>query len=185
LAAAGASVTVLDNSPKQLEQDRLVADRESLPLVTVEGDMANLSMFADGIFGLIVHPVSNCFVPDVRPVWAEAYRVLCAGGVLMSGFANPVTYLFDCELAQRTGVLKVKYALPYADVTSLSEEDKQRYFEEGLPLEFGHTLDEQIGGQLAAGFVMTGFFEDSYVDEEHDPLTKYTPTFIATRAVKL
>ena len=42
LAAAGAKVTVLDNSPKQLEQDRLVAVRHALPVTTVEGDMAEI-----------------------------------------------------------------------------------------------------------------------------------------------
>src|SRR3989304_8160158 len=35
LAAAGAKVTVLDNSPKQLEQDRRVAEREGLTLERV------------------------------------------------------------------------------------------------------------------------------------------------------
>jgi hypothetical protein len=34
--ASGAEVTVLDNSPRQLEQDREVADREDLRLQTVE-----------------------------------------------------------------------------------------------------------------------------------------------------
>src|SRR5262249_2109595 len=43
LAAAGASVTVLDNSPMQLAQDRLVADRDGLTIQTVQGDMADLS----------------------------------------------------------------------------------------------------------------------------------------------
>src|SRR6266496_2329545 len=42
LAAAGAQVTVFDNSPAQLKQDQLVAERESLPLRTVEGDAADL-----------------------------------------------------------------------------------------------------------------------------------------------
>jgi hypothetical protein len=42
LAAAGAKVTVLDNSPRQLEQDRLVAFRHALPVTTVEGDMAEI-----------------------------------------------------------------------------------------------------------------------------------------------
>ncbi len=69
LAAAGARVTVLDNSPRQLEQDRFVAEQYALPLDTVEGDMADLSMFSDQSFDLIVHPVSNVFIPDVRPVW--------------------------------------------------------------------------------------------------------------------
>jgi len=45
LAAAGANATVLDNSPRQLEQDRLVALRENLHITTVEGDMADLTHF--------------------------------------------------------------------------------------------------------------------------------------------
>src|SRR5205085_1973198 len=76
LAAAGARVTVFDNSPNQLAQDRLVADREGLALETVRGDMADLAAFPDARFDLIVHPCSNMFVPDVRPVWREAFRVL-------------------------------------------------------------------------------------------------------------
>src|SRR5215217_3323698 len=65
LAAAGADVTVLDQSPAQLGQDRTVADRDGLSLRTVQGDMADLSAFPDGSFGLVFHPCSNCFVPDV------------------------------------------------------------------------------------------------------------------------
>jgi len=119
LAAAGAEVTVLDNSPKQLEQDRRVAERHALSITTFEGDMADLAMFPGQSFDLIVHPVSNCFVPAVRPVWAEAFRVLRREGVLLAGFNNPVIYLFDYDLADRTGILQVKYALPYSDLTSL------------------------------------------------------------------
>src|SRR6516165_4443950 len=37
LAAAGALVTVLDNSPAQLAQDRLVADRDGLSLQIIQG----------------------------------------------------------------------------------------------------------------------------------------------------
>ena len=59
---------------------------------------------------------------------------------------------------------------------------RRRRFERGEPLEFGHTLEDQIGGQIAVGFVITGFYEDSYGEEEDDLLGKYTSTFIATRA---
>jgi SAM-dependent methyltransferase len=76
LAAAGAAVTVLAASSAQLDRDRLVARREGLQIRTVEGDMADLSAFPDGCFGLVLPPCSNCFVPDVRPVWREAFRVL-------------------------------------------------------------------------------------------------------------
>jgi len=180
-AAAGANVTVLDNSPKQLAQDRLVAERESLDLKTVEGDMADLSLFADESFDLVFHPVSNLFAPEVRPVWAETFRVLRRGGVLLAGFLNPAVYIFDLELADRDGELRVRHALPYADATSLGEEEVKRKIGRGEPLEFSHTLDDQIGGQIEAGFVIAGFYEDRHRD---DPIAAYMPTFIATRAIK-
>jgi SAM-dependent methyltransferase len=180
LAAAGARVTVFDNSPKQLEQDKLVAAREKLSLVTVEGDMTNLSMFADESFDLVFHPCSNLFIPDVRPVWTEAFRVLRRGGVLLAGFLNPVIYLFDDRLVERP-VLEVKHALPYSDLHSLSKEECRQLIEKGEPLEFGHTLTDQLGGQTEAGFVITAFYEDSH---RTLPIAKYTPTYIATRAVK-
>jgi len=184
LAAAGARVTVLDNSPRQLAQDRLVAERDGLAIATVEGDMADLSMFADESFDLIVHPVSNCFAAEVRPVWQEAYRVLRHGGVLLAGFNNPAVYLFDWDLAERTGELRVAHALPYSDAASLSAEEKQRYLEHGDPLEFSHSLEDQIGGQLDAGLVLTALYEDGYPPDSTEPLNKYMPLFIATRAVK-
>jgi SAM-dependent methyltransferase len=184
LSAAGARVTVLDNSPRQLAQDRLVAEREGLTIATVEGDMADLGMFADRCFDLIVHPVSNVFVPDVRPVWREAFRVLQPGGILLAGFTNPILHAFDFPLMERTGKLEVKYALPYSDMKQLSEEEKRRYKEEGVPFEFGHTLEDQIGGQIAAGFTITGFYEDFDREEDNSPLREYMPTYIATRAGK-
>jgi ubiquinone/menaquinone biosynthesis C-methylase UbiE len=185
LAAAGAEVTVLDNSPRQLERDRYVAEREGLAISTVEGDMVDLAMFRDQSFDAIVHPVSNVFVPDVRPVWREAYRVLVDGGVLIAGFDNPVVHAFDYALIERTGKLEVVYPLPYSDLDQLSEAEKQRYREEGIPFEFSHTLEEQIGGQIEAGFAITGFYEDRDREGEESPLRDYMPSYIATRATKL
>jgi SAM-dependent methyltransferase len=181
LAAAGASVTVFDNSPKQLEQDRLVADRENLGIRTVEGDMADLSVFPDEVFDVIVHPVSNVFVQDVIPVWKESFRVLRRGGLLLAGFNNPIVHLIDYNDFARTGRIEVKYVLPYSDLESLSEEDRKRYAAEGIPLEFGHTLEDQIGGQISSGFVITGFYEDR---DRDNPLRTYTAMYIATRALK-
>jgi SAM-dependent methyltransferase len=184
LAAAGAEVTVLDNSPRQLERDREVAEREGLAIDTVEGDMADLAMFRDESFDAIVHPVSNVFVPAVRPVWREAYRVLRGGGVLVAGFDNPVIHMFDYALVERTGKLEIRYALPYSDLEQLSEDEKQRYREEGIPFEFSHTLEEQIGGQIEAGFLIAGLYEDRDRNKEDSPLRDYMATYIATRAIK-
>ncbi|MDE0076415.1 MAG: class I SAM-dependent methyltransferase [Caldilineaceae bacterium] len=179
--SAGAKVTVLDISPRQLAQDRQVAEREGLGLVTVEGDMRDLSVFSDAMFDLIVHPCSNLFVPDVRPVWRECARVLKRGGVLMAGFVNPVLYMFDQKKID-AGVLEVRHELPYSDLTSISETERDSYIRAGEALEFGHTLTDQIGGQLDAGFVITGFFEDRW---EGQPPAEYTDTYIASRAVKI
>lgn len=183
-AAAGARVTVVDNSPRQLAQDRLVAAREGLAIRTVEGDMADLSIFADGSFDLIFHPVSNVFAQDVRPVWHEAYRVLRHGGALLAGFNNPDVYTFDWDLIERERRLEVRYPLPYSDIESLPQERRQHYLEQGWPLEFSHTLDDQIGGQIAAGFLIAGFYEDRYPPQEDDLISRYMPTFFATRAIK-
>jgi len=183
LAAAGARVTVFDNSPAQLAQDRAVAEREGLDLRTVEGDMRDLSALEDGAFDLIFHPVSNVFVPEVRPVWREAFRVARSGGVLLAGFANPANFIFDFDKADNEGVLEVKYRLPYSDVESLEAAELEKVMESGWPLEFSHSLEEQIGGQLEAGFVLTGFFEDGFAPGE-DVISDHMPTFMATRALK-
>lgn len=184
LAAAGACVTVLDNSPNQLARDEFVAQREGLNLTTIEGDMADLSCFDDETFELIVHPCSNVFVPDTNPVWRECYRVLRPGGVLLSGFCNPVRFLFDDE-RKENGKLDVRYSIPYSDLDHLDEPHLRVVVDEGRPLEFGHSLDDLIGGQLQAGFILTGFYEDRYEEPVEDPLSNYMSSFIATRAVKL
>ncbi|HET6882579.1 MAG TPA: class I SAM-dependent methyltransferase [Pirellulales bacterium] len=184
LAAAGAVVTVFDNSPRQLEQDRFVASREGLAIETVEGDMADLSSFADATFELIVHPCSNCFVPAVRPVWRECFRVLKRGGTLLAGFVNPVRYIFNADQI-RNGNLEVCHTIPYSDLRDLDGGELQRLVVGPVePLEFGHTLNDQIGGQLDAGFLLTSVYEDHYAETDGDPLSLYIDSFMATRAIK-
>ncbi len=180
LAAAGAKVTVQDQSPKQLAQDRLVAERESLDLVTVEGDMADLSMLPDGRFDLVVHPCSNMFVPDVRPVWRETFRVLRPGGAVLAGFFNPAYFIFD-PFTLESGEFRVRHTLPYSDLASLTEEERSRFISRDEPLVFGHTLEQLLGGQMEAGFGLTGLYEDGWPE---CALASYMPVFIATRALK-
>ena len=179
LAAAGADVTVLDLSEAQLERDRAVARREGLEIRTVLSSMTDLCMFADNYFDIIVHPVSNLFIPHIQPVWNEAFRVLKKGGVLMSGFMNPAFYLFDWEL-QEQDILQVSHPLPYSDLDYRSMEELTQDHEAA---EFGHSLEEQIQGQLAAGFVLTALYEDTFGGTRLPD--RFFPSFLATRAVKL
>jgi SAM-dependent methyltransferase len=180
LAAAGANVTVFDNSPKQLERDRMVAERDGLAIATVQGDMRDLSAFGDGSFDLVFNPVSNLFCPVLPPVWRECFRVLRPGGGLLSGFMNPDLFIFDREAEDVRGELVVRHSLPYSDLTHMTTEERERLVGEG-PLEYSHTLADQIGGQLAAGFVLTAFAEAPH----HASITAtYMPGYYATRALK-
>lgn len=180
LAAAGANVTVFDNSPKQLEQDRMVADRDGLQIKTAQGDMRDLSAFADESFDLVFHPVSNLFCPDIRRVWRECFRVLRPGGVLLAGFMNPDLFIFDRESEDARGELVVRHRLPYSDLTHMTAEERERFIADG-PLEWSHSLADQIGGQLEAGFVITRFAEAPH----HASITaQYMAGYYATRAVK-
>jgi len=184
LAAAGALVTVLDASDLQLEQDRMVARRDGLALNVVQGDMRDLSVFADASFDLVFHPISNLYVPDIRPVWRECFRVLRSGGMLLSSFYNPVVFIGDRDPAYaEQGLIRPRFSVPYSDIEHLDAgalADKQRC---GEALVFGHGLDQQIGGQLEAGFVLTGFHEDRQ-PRPRFVIDRYLPTFLATRAQK-
>lgn len=180
-AAVGADVTVFDNSPAQLERDRMVAERDGLSINLEQGDMRDLSRFEDESFDLIFHPVSNCFVDDVNKVWKECYRVLKKGGILLAGFCNPIIYIFDMYEWEVNNKLVIRHRIPYSDIEQLPKEQLKARIASKETLEFGHSLQDQIGGQIDAGFIITGFYEDS---SGGDLLDQYINTFIATRAVK-
>ena len=91
---------------------------------------------------------------------------------------NPAIYIFDGPLAEQ-GIFEVKYQLPF-DATQVTEDERNHEFGEEWPLEFSHSLEEQIGGQLEAGLILTGLYES----QRDSPLGKYMPAYIATRAVK-
>lgn len=183
MAAAGAQVVSFDNSDVQLEKDMEVARREKLSLTCERGDMADLGRFAPATFDLIFHPVSNVFAPQVREVWRECFRVLRPGGRLLSGFMNPCFYLFDHAAIEAGAPMTVKFGLPYRDPDHLSLEEQQQRVAGGEGIEFSHSLDDQIGGQLDAGFILSGFYEDRW-DDAATPLNAFMPTSMATLAIK-
>jgi SAM-dependent methyltransferase len=182
-AAAGANVVSFDLSDEQLAKDRMVAEREGLDVRCIQGDMADLSCFSQESFDLVFHPASNAFVPDLAPVWQGCYRVLRPGGHLLAGFMNPAVFMFDHEEADETNELTVKYALPYSDVSSLSSLELQRKLDEQEPIEFSHSLETQIGGQINAGFHIVGLYEDHWFDDTW-LFSNFSPVCIATRALR-
>jgi SAM-dependent methyltransferase len=185
LAALGAEVTVLDASPQQLAQDRYVAERDNLDIRLVEGDMADLSAFADGSFGLIVNPPSTLFVPDVLPVWRECRRVLAIGGMLLTGFLNPDEFVFDPDALDESGAFVVRYPLPYIEYEALSDEARETRIRARGMFHFSHTMEAHVGGLTANGFAVIGFFEDRRPEADGNPIRNFMPSYYVLRAQRM
>ena len=173
-AAAGARCTVLDYSERQLESERMVAAREGYEIGVVRADMSKPLPFADASFDVIVHPVSNSYIREVGPLWRECYRILRPGGVLLAGLDNGINYLFD---ESETMLI---HGLPYDPLSDEALYAESLKNDDGI--QFSHTFEEQVGGQLKAGFVLTHLFEDYNGYGRLHELR--VPTFVATRAIK-
>lgn len=172
--ALGARCTLLDYSQEQCRSERMVAEREGYEVEIIRADMTKRLPFDDESFDLIFHPVSNCYVEEVEPIFRECFRVLKAGGVLLAGFGLGIEYAFSEE----TG--RLERALPFDPL-----HDRELY-EESLGsnsgIQFSHTIEEQFGGQLRAGFRLTDIYEDTSGWGRLHELN--IPTFAATRALK-
>ena len=173
-SALGADCTVLDYSERQLESERMVSRREGYDIRIIRADMSQPLPFADGEFDLIFHPVSNCYVREVKPIWWECFRVLRPGGTLLAGLDNGMNYIFDDDERMLAN------ALPFDPLTNPEQMAQLEASDSGI--QFSHTLEEQIGGQLEAGFVLTGLYEDTNGEGRLHEFN--VPTYIATRSVR-
>ena len=174
-SALGAECTVLDYSDSQLESERIVAEREGYSINIIKADMTQRLPFCDKTFDIIFHPVSNCYIEDIIHVWNECYRVLRKGGVLLAGLDNGINFLFDEEDS-----LLIVNKLPYNPLIN-EELYKSCMQQTDGSIQFSHTIEEQIGGQLKAGFTLTDLYEDS----DDAGIGEYIPNFLATRTIKV
>lgn len=173
-SAAGAFCTVFDISEEQLWCERDVSEREEYAIEIIQGDMAERFPFADNTFDLIFHPVSNVYVEEVESIWKECHRVLKNEGILMSGLDNGICFAFDEELKQVVRKLPFN---PLQDKDLLEESIKK-----GRGIQFSHTIEEQIGGQLRAGFCLTDIYSDT--DNFGNFMEHNIPAYWATRSTK-
>ncbi len=173
-AALGAECTVLDYSERQLASERMVAEREGYAISIVRADMTKPLPFQDETFDLIFHPVSNCYIREVKPVWRECWRVLRHGGTLLSGVDHYVNFIVDEDERE------IVNHLPFDPLADEAQRSKLEAEDGGF--QFSHTLEEQIGGQLEAGFTLLSLYEDTNGAGRLHELN--IPTFLAMRSVK-
>ncbi len=173
-AALGAECTVMDYSSKQIESEIQFASQQGYSINAICGDMTKTFPFANSSFDLIFHPVANCYVEEVQPIWNECYRVLKRGGRLLAGLDNGINFIVGED--QRS----IEFSLPFNPL-----KDKKLYEflqKDNSGVQFSHTLEEQIRGQIQAGFCLKDLYEDTngsgYLHE------KCIPTFWATFGVK-
>ena len=149
LACAGADVTVIDISGKMLDKDREIACREQLDIKIVKGNMCDLSMFECSSFDLIINPPSLMYVPEPDVVFRECYRVLAKGGDFILMAPNPVNYLCDWVEDEKGGYYKAVHRMPW----------NSRDHDDSDWIEYGHTMEEYLGGLISCGFIINGYME--------------------------
>ena len=174
--ACGARCTVLDYSNAQLESERQVALREGYldRVEIIRADMTKPLPFDSESFDLIFHPISNCYVENVLSIWQECYRVLKHGGILLAGLDNGINFAFH----DQTGALQHKLPFNPLKDPSLYEESMRQ--NDGV--QFSHSIEEQIDGQLRAGLRLTHVYQDT---NGYGKLHEYgVPTCFATRSLK-
>ncbi len=173
-AAQGALCFLLDYSKRQIQSDLDVAAREGYEINAVRADMTKPLPFDSESFDIIFHPVSNCYIEDVAHVWRECYRLLKKGGVLFAGLDNGVNFLFGEDERE------IKHKLPFNPLKDGALMSELQADDNGV--QFSHTIEEQIRGQLKAGFRLLDLYEDTNGKGFlHD---MGVPTFWATLAVK-
>ena len=149
LACAGAEVTVIDISDKMLDKDRVLAKSENLSIDIVKGNMCDLSQFADNTFDLVVNPPSLMYIPDLDVVFKEVYRVTKTGGEFIIMAPNPINYVCDWINDENGGYYKAVHKMPWCS----------KDFDDSDCIEYGHTMEEYLGGLIKCGFILNGYVE--------------------------
>ena len=173
-SSLGAHCTVLDYSERQLQSERLLSEREGYDIRIVRADMTKPLPFEDGEFDLIFAPVSTCYVREVEPIYKECARVLKECGRLLVGFDNEINFIVNGD--EKTIVNK----MPFDPLKNA--EQMQQLIDDDCGVQFSHTLSQQIGGMLKAGFTVKDIYDD--VNGEGHLRDLNIKTFHAVLAIK-
>jgi SAM-dependent methyltransferase len=181
---------VLDLSDVQLDRDRQAAEHHGYPVSTFQGDMRDLSVFADASFDIVWQAYSINFSPSVHLVFHEVSRVIKLGGIYLLHFANPfVQGVNDDGWDGKAYPLNAPY-LDGEDMTStyptwdVEQPDGSNIVLPG-PHEYRHTLSTLLNSLAGNGFILLGLWEWMRKDENPQPgswahFTQVAPPYLET-----
>ena len=140
----GARVTVIDIAEGQLEGDKKAAAHYGYKVKTVQGNISDLSDFKNYSFDLVYQAPSMGYVPDVKKVYSEVFRILRPGGLYCAAGENPLAQFIDDSFWDGKGY---RISVPYAVKEKKRAEDKN-------VIEYRHYLDETFNGLIECGFII-------------------------------
>ena len=132
-----------------LDKDRELAKSENLSIDIVKGNMCDLTQFADNTFDLVVNPPSLMYIPDLDVVFKEVYRVTKTGGEFIIMAPNPINYVCDWINDENGDYYKAVHKMPWCS----------KDFDDSDWIEYGHTMEEYLGGLIKCGFILNGYME--------------------------
>ncbi|MEM9410790.1 MAG: class I SAM-dependent methyltransferase [Planctomycetota bacterium] len=184
-AAAGAIVTVVDVSHEMLLLDQQVSKQKNFNIRTVETSMDDLSSFDSGVFDIVIHPVSTCYISNVQKVFDEVARVMVAGGVYISQHKNPTSLQSSISPSDKGYV--VEY--PFHRAEPLPEPRQENLVREPGMREYIHSTASLLGGICKAGFVISALSEPVHADRNaevgrFEHRSNYLPPYIRIKAVR-
>lgn len=178
-----ADVTVVDLSEAMLRLDREVARRKKVILKTIKTSMNNLIALGNGIFDIVLQPVSACYVEDIRAVYREVERVIKTGGIYISQHKQPISLQASAK-PSANGAYSIQE--PYYRSGPLPPITNSEHRETNTK-EFLHTLESILGGMCAQGFVINDVKEPRHANPLAPPgsfqdRSRYVPPYIAVKA---
>jgi len=162
-AIAGADVTVVDISQRQLDHDKAVADRHGLKMTLIRASADRLQGIKDKSFDAVVQPVSSCYLHNIQAMYEEVSRVLKPKGIYLVQHKQPFSLLVN-ESSQRQLVID-QPSVEGQSLPTITRSEQWRYpsREPGV-IEYAHSLQTLIGDLCSAGFVIAKFAEPPRAD---------------------
>jgi hypothetical protein len=127
--------------------------------------MRDLSMFREGEFDLVAHPVSTCYVRDPIDVFAQVSRVLRSGSLYISQHKQPVNVQASLQPRDGSYVIETEIGAAAKSVSA----GETSWLREPNTIEYAHSLEVLLGGICRAGMVIEDISEPNHARPDGSP----------------